>query len=161
MIKHLDGSVQFTINEYYNRYMMCLWHWEMELNRKPKEYDSFTDKVVLSARQFKELESLRNERIERENRLFRCTELNNRGMALEKHGEIDEAIATYEQNILPDCYPALHSYDRLLVLYRKRKDYENELRVCEMAIKVFSEMPKYAQRRDKILALIAKAKSKS
>lgn len=71
--------------------------------------------------------------------LFKATELNNKGIALEKEGKIDEAIAVYEQNIAGDCYPAHHSFDRLIILYGKRKDLDNKRRVLLRAIEVFGK----------------------
>lgn len=62
---------------------------------------------------------------------------NNEGTAYEKAGREDEAIAIYEENIA-DGYPALHSFDRLMIIYRRRKDYYNEIRVIKKAIDVFS-----------------------
>lgn len=61
---------------------------------------------------------------------------NNEGSAYEKLGRTDEAIAIYEENI-SDGYPALHAFERLMILYRRRKDYENEVRVIRRAIEVF------------------------
>lgn len=61
---------------------------------------------------------------------------NNEGSAYEKLGREDEAIAIYEENIA-DGYPALHAFDRLMKIYRRRKDYKNEIRVIERAIEVF------------------------
>lgn len=63
---------------------------------------------------------------------------NNEGIALEKEGRVDEAISIYEENIA-DGYPATHSFDRLVVLYRKKKDAENEKRVIHRAFEVFGE----------------------
>lgn len=88
--------------------------------------------------------------------LSKVCALNNKGIALEKDGNIDEAIATYEKGILIP-YKAYHSYDRLLVLYRKRKDYQNEKRVCLAAIERFPEDDKYKERLTKIEAKINKA----
>lgn len=100
-----------------------------------------------------------------EQALFRCVELNNKGMAYEKSGDIDLAIETYEENIKGD-HPALHSYDRLMILYRKRKDYLNELRIIDIALDVFNKdgipfdtnqiREKYKQRKEKALALLMK-----
>lgn len=56
--------------------------------------------------------------------------------SLEKEGMIDEAIAVYEKSILSKI-PATVPYDRLMILYRKKKDYENEIRVIKDAISVF------------------------
>lgn len=93
-----------------------------------------------------------------EQALFKCAELNNKGMAYEKSGDINLAIETYEENIKGD-YPALHSYDRLMILYRKRKDYQNEIRVIDAALKVFKreqDQEKYKQRKEKALVLLMK-----
>lgn len=87
-----------------------------------------------------------------------CVERNNQGIRYEKQGNIEEAIKIYEENIKPGCYPARHSFDRLLVLYRKRKDYQNEQRVCKLAISVFKEEQKYKERLVKIENLISKSK---
>ena len=69
-------------------------------------------------------------------RLSECAALNNKGIRYEKNGEIDKAIDVYERNIA-DGYPATHAYDRLMVLYRKRKEFDKEIAVIEKAIKVF------------------------
>lgn len=71
--------------------------------------------------------------------LYFCVASNNRGIELEKSGHIDEAISVYEANIVGDCYPACHSFDRLMVLYRKRKNYTNEIRVIAKAIEIFTK----------------------
>lgn len=58
------------------------------------------------------------------------------GIDLEKEGMIDEAISVYEKSIIPQL-TATHPYDRLMILYRKKKDYNNEIRVIKIAISVF------------------------
>ena len=63
--------------------------------------------------------------------------LNNIGAELEKQGEIDTAISVYEENIALG-YPATHSYDRLMILYRKQRDYKNERRIIHAALDKFS-----------------------
>lgn len=95
---------------------------------------------------------------EKNKMLNQCAERNNQGIRYEKQGNIEEAIKIYEENIKPKCYPARHSFDRLLVLYRKRKDYQNEQRVCKRAISVFKEEQKYKDRLSKIENLISKSK---
>ncbi|WP_092113501.1 hypothetical protein [Prevotella sp. KH2C16] len=102
-----------------------------------------------------ELEAKRVERKKRTEKLYKCVELNNKGIKLEKQGKISEAISVYEDNIKGDCYPARHSFDRLLVLYRKAKDYESEKRVAIKAISLFPET-KYKERLKKIELLISK-----
>lgn len=61
---------------------------------------------------------------------------NNAGIEFEKAGETDKAIEVYEDNVA-EGYPALHAFNRLMVLYRRRKDYANEIRVIKRAIEVF------------------------
>lgn len=62
---------------------------------------------------------------------------NNIGIDFEKKGNIPNAIEAYERN-LEIAYPALHSYERLMILYRREKRYEDEIRVIEKAINDFS-----------------------
>lgn len=85
-----------------------------------------------------ELNSKLKKQKDSENKLSITASLNNEGIALEKAGKIELAIEKYEENI--DCgYPAKHSFERLMILYRKRKEYDDEIRVIQSAIKVFSE----------------------
>ncbi|MGG2466821.1 hypothetical protein ACOV1W_03740 [Paraclostridium bifermentans] len=68
-------------------------------------------------------------------------ELNKKGMELEKSKDIDGAIEYYEQSI--DCnFDGTHPYDRLAILYRKKKDYDNEIRVLDKAIYNFKLLSK-------------------
>lgn len=60
------------------------------------------------------------------------------GMSCEKAGEIDRAVLCYEACIR-NSFDGNHPYDRLLAIYRKRKDAENELRVIRKAIKIFEK----------------------
>ena len=110
--------------------------------------------IDLPAKKILNFEKKRLTNIAKELQLNDCVERNNKGTELEKAGKISEAIALYEENIKPGCYPALHSFDRLLVIYRKNKDYKNELRVCKRAISVFKTMEKYKVRLEKIEALM-------
>lgn len=92
---------------------------------------------------------------ERERVLYSCASLNNKGMEYEKEGNILEAIKVYEENISGDNpYPSRHSFGRLMILYRKQKDYKNEIRVIKKALKVFKE----EQDRDKYSTRLEKAK---
>lgn len=89
-----------------------------------------------------------------------CAERNNKGIAYEKEGNIDAAVELYEENIKPGCYPAMHSFDRLLVIYRRNGDCKSELRVCKRAVTVFKKIGKYRERLEKITAKIQKERSK-
>jgi len=57
------------------------------------------------------------------------------GINLERDGHIDQAIAIYEANIA-DMYDGGYPYDRLRIIYTKRKQYDQALRVCCQFIKM-------------------------
>lgn len=63
---------------------------------------------------------------------------NNDGITFEKGGKIEEAIKVYEENIELGV-PAMHSYTRLMIIYRRLKDYDNEQRVIRRAIEVYEK----------------------
>lgn len=102
-----------------------------------------------------ELQRRKNKEKERLRILNRTAQLNNRGTEYEKSGKIKQAISTYEKNI-EIGYPAHHSYKRLMILYRKSKDYDNEERVIERAIEVFGEYPEYVERLEKLHKIMKK-----
>jgi len=58
--------------------------------------------------------------------------------AAEQEGEEEEAITYYERAIKQK--PLLEQpYSRLMVLYRKKKQYEEELKVLNKALEVFTD----------------------
>lgn len=68
----------------------------------------------------------------------RTAYLNMLGVACEKKGKIEEAIAIYEENI--KLRPvATHAYNRLIILYRRIKDTENEIRILKYSLSIFLE----------------------
>lgn len=79
-----------------------------------------------------------SEKIHFESVLMETTSNNNLGMESERSGNIDEAIAYYEKNI-EIGYPATHSYERLRILYRRRHDIQNELRVLRAGVALFEQ----------------------
>ena len=58
---------------------------------------------------------------------------NMKGIALEKQGKEDKAIALYEANIA-DQFDGSHPYNRLRILYKTRGNYMDAIRVCEAYI---------------------------
>lgn len=92
--------------------------------------------IVVSEADYAEANEYIAEAKRKEELLSATVELNNKGIALEKAGEVEAAIFTYEQCIKLR-YPATHAFRRLCVLYRKRKDKVNEVRVIETALEVF------------------------
>ena len=108
-----------------------------------------------------ELDKRLAERKAADKALSDCARRNTRGKEYEKAGKIALAIKTYEKNIEGECYPACHSFDRLMVLYRKRTEYDKELAVIEKALDVFCKRypdlkNKYETRKQKVIDLIEK-----
>ncbi|MEA1958114.1 MAG: hypothetical protein U9N44_00345, partial [Chloroflexota bacterium] len=52
------------------------------------------------------------------------------GIALEKQGLVDKAIALYVENV-SDLFDGDHPYDRLRVIYSKQKRFPEAIRVCK------------------------------
>ena len=59
----------------------------------------------------------------------------------EQDNHIDKAIQLYEQNIKED-YADEFAFERLMILYRKEKEYKEELRVIRRGIEVFRQSMK-------------------
>ncbi|MDR0865002.1 MAG: hypothetical protein LBO74_08730 [Candidatus Symbiothrix sp.] len=122
--------------------------------------DQITD-AILSGRKtieihqskIQDMDRKRAEYLAKEKTMHKCSGLNNKGIAYEKEGKIKLAISTYEKNIQSD-YPAHHSFKRLMILYRKDKDYENEHRVILRALDVFPDWTEYIDRLEKVEQLI-------
>lgn len=87
----------------------------------------------------------RKRRDEYDSQLRRTAELNNQGIELEEKGDVAAAIGVYEENVSLG-YAARHAYDRLMVLYRKLEDKENEERIIRLAIEKFPDETKYQKR---------------
>lgn len=91
---------------------------------------------------FKNLNNKLNENIietydsNKRNLFEESVENNLTGRELEKSGKIDEAIELYERNV-SNKFEGNYPYDRLAIIYRKRRDYDNEIRVLTTAVEVF------------------------
>ncbi|MFS1025622.1 hypothetical protein ACFC9R_09970 [Enterococcus casseliflavus] len=91
---------------------------------------------------FKNLNNKLNENIietydsNKRNLFEESVENNLTGRELEKSGKIDEAIELYERNV-SNKFEGNYPYDRLAIIYRKRRDYDNEIRVLRTAVEVF------------------------
>lgn len=100
-----------------------------------------------------------NERLDiikaEQKKLNQCVARNNKGKVYEKADKIKMAINTYEKNIDGDCYPACFAFDRLMIIYRKQKDYDNEIRVIKRAIEVLC--PRYPDLKEKYFQRLQKA----
>lgn len=93
--------------------------------------------IQISKSDFDMLNKKLSEKRMQEERLNKTAALNNQGMKYEEAGDISKAIETYEENIKGDAYPALHSFQRLMVLYRRQKEYDKEIEVIKHTIEIF------------------------
>ncbi len=149
-----DGAIRVLKKELENRYTQfailptkLFWQQPDSLG-----YLSVPAKTIAS------MERKLEKEISKKQLLDDCVSRNNQGIAYEKAGNIEAAVKLYEENIKPGCYPAMHSFDRLLVIYRRNGEYKKELRVCKRAISVFKKSDKYSKRLPKIEELLAKVK---
>ena len=89
------------------------------------------------------------------------------GKTLETQGEVDKAIALYEENVA-DLFAGSHPYDRLRVIYTKRNQFAEAIRVCRAYIEIDDMLLKEGSRRsdlnpkrDKFISWIDKLEKKS
>ena len=64
---------------------------------------------------------------------------NNKGIELEKKDDIENAIKLYEQNVADEFF-GTHPYDRLAIIYRKRKQFDDEIRILKRKISIFEKI---------------------
>jgi tetratricopeptide (TPR) repeat protein len=86
---------------------------------------------------------------------------NNRARGLESQGKIEEAVKIYEK-LLAEGFP-VGAGERLAIIYRKKKQYQDEIRVLEKDIEILEKgtawNPPIEQRKlrlEKARALAAK-----
>lgn len=132
--KHKYGIVQSPIGD---DIMDRIGDAMMDDDDKVKVYDDEIEELGKAAEEYKA----------KEQRLYDAARLNNEGMAAEKSGDIENAISIYERNILPGTYFTLLPYHRLCVLYRRQKDFDNEIRVIETALSRFDPKSESKERQ--------------
>jgi len=64
---------------------------------------------------------------------------NNKGIELEKKRDIENAIKLYEKNVADEFF-GTHPYDRLAIIYRKRKQFDDEIRILKRKISIFEKI---------------------
>lgn len=149
----LEEAIKITLHgddEEMLMFFSTLKHKAIFNGETPPEY------VEMDVERYERDLRISNERLERDKLLIETARLNNEGIAFEKEGKIDEAIETYEKNISLG-FKATHSFDRLRILYRKRKDYENMARVIKREGEVFGytqeevdeKINRYLDKKDK------------
>lgn len=82
------------------------------------------------------------------------------GIELEKAGKVDEAIPLYEQNV-QENFIGGHPYKRLAIIYRLRKQYDDEIRILTKATRKFAGDNEYSKRLEKAKALKEKYETES
>jgi lipopolysaccharide biosynthesis regulator YciM len=76
------------------------------------------------------------------------SERNKKALEYQKNGDVDKAIELYEMNVqLKDEAPA--SYNRLITIYSKRKDVENESRILKAYLNIAQKRANEASERSK------------
>lgn len=76
------------------------------------------------------------------------SERNSIALEYQRNGETDKAIELYEMNVqIKDEAPA--SYNRLITIYSKRKDVENELRILKAYLNIALKRANEASDRSK------------
>lgn len=63
------------------------------------------------------------------------------GKRLEKNGQIDKTIELYEKNV-EEGFDGSHPYARLAIIYRKRKQFDDEIRILEKAVSLYENQYK-------------------
>jgi len=147
------GHTWININSFMRKYMSVM---PMDLFTDLQKIElNGTNRVALTTSTIEYLNSILEERKAQNKKLSQCASLNNKGIAYEKNNKINLAIKTYEKNIELG-YPAHHSFKRLMILYRKNKDYANERCVILRALEVFPDWSEYVDRLNKIEQLICR-----
>ena len=72
-------------------------------------------------------------------------DLIHKGAELEKSGDIENAISMYEESIKIG-YPEIYQYERLVLLYHKIKDTENEKRILTKALELFPDNTRFIKK---------------
>lgn len=157
----MDGIVKVSVRSLMKKYMAVM----------PQDFffdlNSATLKgvktVFVKSSVIADLDKALVEKKEKDKWLRDCSVRNNRGIEHEKNGKVRLAVKAYEDNIKEGCYPACHAFDRLMIIYRKQKDFENEIRVIDRAIDVLCPrypdlLEKYSTRKIKAQALLGKNK---
>lgn len=118
--KTIYGALEDSLNEYVH----------IQTEGTPEEKAEYKRKVEKSATEF---EKKQEEWEKLEEKWENEYQINKKAYKLQKEGRINEAIRLYEQNVttLTDL-PC--TYEELYHIYKQRKDYDNAIRVCDIAI---------------------------
>lgn len=69
---------------------------------------------------------------------LKVEERNSEARMAEQEGNLNRALKLYEKNIKEE-YADEFAFERLMIIYRRQKEYKDELRVINRGIKVFQQ----------------------
>ena len=122
------------------------------LGRKYKQLNKKYGRLLKKLRTDpKEIEFCRNKLAEIEDTMVNR---NLKGIELEKKGNMEDAVKLYEQNIT-DEFDGTHPYNRLAIIYRKKGQIEDEIKVLKKAMQVLKSN-KFKERLKKAKTLRTK-----
>ena len=133
-----DHSNRETLAEKYNR-LNREWEAKEMKNREDfvqqiKNYHGTPPALIEAQKHSKETDKI----------LSTFCNRNNKGIEYEKKGMIKKAIEQYEKNV-EDGYWGSHPYERLAIIYRRLKLYDDEIRIINAAIKAFTKHGYYRE----------------
>ena len=97
-----------------------------------KELENYTDFICKTIDYLNAFYEDLSKIVDKKNKLF--SNIINSARKLEKEKDYEGAIKLYEENIKID-HTLSGPYERLAILYRKIKDYDNEIRICKLYMK--------------------------
>lgn len=132
------GFTKVNIEDFIHRYMVGAVipvnvFTQLQDKRLNGEKYAYLKNDVISS-----IEKAHQSYIEQKEQWRNSVQCNNTGIEQEKDGNIEDAIANYEMNVKAKMV-ATHPYERLMIIYRKRKEYDKEIAVIKSAIEVFEK----------------------
>lgn len=129
---NFEKEKQFLIDSGY----LCTNNKPTTLGEKAiQEHNNVIEEHILDSGHNREIQNARK-RNPSETPTKDMVDNNLRGMGFEKDGNIIAAINLYEYNV-KHHFDGTLPYQRLAIIYRKQKDYKNEIRVINSALKIF------------------------
>ena len=61
------------------------------------------------------------------------------GIELERKANIEDVVRLYEQNVA-DEFDGTRPYKRLVIIYRKKRQFDDEIRILKKAIQIFEDI---------------------
>ena len=131
----MEENINVTSESLLNLCKTTIGYWDKcdEYFVKCLENKNGTIKILAS--DYKKALEAKEEHLKSEESLAHVVNCNNLGIEAEKEGRIEDAIQYYETGIISP-YPAIHAYERLVVLYSKLKQYDDIIRIVDLALPV-------------------------